>query len=155
ALEDRECATARDVLDTAPLVLGHRQRPPRPGAPPPSLVETMDRYRDTLAPAPEESEQNAANYDRAPSPREGDGAGVDLDGNDRQAGRMHHVPPSSEPIVIALPEARRQRARGRTGGGGALGLRGRTAGWRAWDGRSRDIALIASSIAAITEGRTR
>ena len=148
AMAGRVEVTEQDVLDAAPLVLTHRQHQPRPGqqprqqqSPPTDRTDEDDRPDD-----------GGAGLGATPPPRGPsgtDGADAPGDGGEARDGTTMSSDPGR--VDVPLPDGAARRPGGRMHGA-TEGTRGRIAGVRAWDGRSRDLAVVPTVIARATRG---
>ena len=158
AMAGRLEVTRQDVLDAAPLVLGHRQHAPRPGeTPPPPLSEMLARHSTDQSEserddAPDDGGLGAQRPNRDPS---GDGSANEspLAGDRGESDESRTTPPATERVDVSLPEQTRGHLGGRTGSGRTEGMRGQIAGTRAWDGRARDLAIVPTVIASASRRR--
>lgn len=163
ALAGRSAALDEDVLAVAPLVLRHRQRPPRHDRPPPpSISELLDEARAerTAARSPELNTEDHDEPGGQPASESPPRGGGDTPGQVRAPGDggAPRAPSISAPRletpapILPRPRARNGMAtRGRASMASA-GIRGRSAGSMPWDGRSSDIAPVPTILGARRDG---
>ena len=161
ALDARAEVTKDDVLDAALLALPHRQRrhPFQPQQapsvddlvaarrdPPADEPPSADGDRAPRAPSDAPSGDHDTNSPAAPSSGQPDGAA--------STPAPDHIQPPDAPRAFALPrthEAGRSTHPGQRGAHGEQAHRGRSVGSEAWDGRTRDLAPLATAVARLAD----
>ena len=157
ALDGRARVVEDDVYRAALLALEHRRRPHPLDTPPTqqrSLEEIVEQHRREDAAAPEEGDD--APQETPPDAPSNDTGGDNIEAAEGGPPAPDRVVAPAAPIDLRLPTAppgvpRRARASttaGRRGAAANAGTRGRIIGTRAFDGRSTDIAPLASVLAA-------
>lgn len=165
ALARRTAVIEEDVLAVAPLVLRHRQRPPRHDRPaPPPLDELLEnaRARSPRPPRSEDGRDHDSPDDepggqpaRESSPPGGGDHPEDArpPGDEGPTYSTSSTPPAwgSPAPVLPRPFGRAGQARGRTDPSHQA-VRGRAAGTMPWDQRSTDIAPVPTVLGVRREG---
>ena len=145
ALAGRVEVTLDDVLDVAPLVLGHRESPPPPdGSTLPPLSDRLKARRQAGDDATPEASDVDDPVNAHTQPRD---EAVEDGSPDRRTVRG-----LADRVPLSLPDARSRMRGAHARRGAATGPRGRVAGARAWDRASTDVAVIPTLVAAARRG---
>ena len=165
ALDGRARVVEDDVYRAALLALEHRRRPHPLDTPPSSggasaqrsLEQIVEQHRRDDDAAREQSGDAAPPQEAPPNvPSNDTGSGDDPGAPDGDAPAPDRLVAAAAPLDLRLPEPpRRARASMAAAGRrapGAASARGRVIGTRAFDGRSTDIAPLASVLAAAASG---